>query len=93
VTNMDWQMIGVVAAIGIQTLIAMFWAGTFSANITNLTKAVEKLQSRDDLFVKRNDYLEQVAARSREVSDLWKAQNELRDKFNDCRAKKDCQAG
>ena len=90
---MDWQMIGVIFAIAAQTFIAMFWAGKFSANIENLTKSVEKLQSRDDLFVKRNDYLEQVASRSREVADIWKSQNDLRDKFNDCRAKKDCQAG
>jgi len=84
---MNWQMIGVFVAIGIQTLIAMFWAGKFSADIVNLTKAVEKLQSRDDLFVKRLDYSEQVANRNKEVADIWKAQNDLRDKFHECRAK------
>lgn len=86
-------MIGVIAAILAQTLVAMFWAGTFSANIMNLTKAVERLQSRDDLFVKRVDYNEQIANRNREIADLWKAQNLLRDKFEDCRANnKSCNA-
>ena len=94
---MDWQACGVITGflglfvtIGVQTMIAMFWAGKFASTIDGLTKSVERLQGRDDLFVKRADYLEQVSSRSKEVADLWKAQNDLRDKFHDCRAKKDC---
>jgi len=97
---MDWQMWGVIIAfvalfftIAGQTMAVVYWAGVFTTNIKNLTTAVEKLQSRDDLFVKRADYLEQVAARNREISDIWKAQNDLRDKFHDCRATKECKAG
>jgi len=91
---MDWQMIGTIIAFAAlflailgQTMAAVYWAGVFTTNIKNLTATVEKLQSRDDLFVREKDYLQQVANRNREVSDLWKSLNDLRDKFEDCRAK------
>lgn len=93
---MNWQMWGVVIAfvalfftIAGQTMAVVYWAGVFTTNIKNLTIAVEKLQSRDDLFVKRQDYLEQVTSRSREIADIWKSLNELREKFHDYRAAKD----
>lgn len=97
---MNFQIVGTVVSlfVSVATLVVIlvgwgWWTGkmdealkTIKATISELKQIIEKMRERDEIFLRREDFLIQVANRNKEIADIWKAQNELRDRFNDCRA-------
>jgi hypothetical protein len=91
---MNWSTLLQIGAIAAQTVVAVWYLGRWEAKISiqlkTLNDSVGKLQMKEESWLKREDFLLQVSNRNSEMSSVWKSLNDLRDKFNDCRAKANC---
>jgi predicted Holliday junction resolvase-like endonuclease len=88
---MNWML--VLALLGLTTtivvhLLAFVWVmSSMKTSIDKMDQRLLKMEEREQTYVKRGDYDAQVTKRDSELSDVWRAHNELRTRFEDCRAR------